>query len=443
MAVGTHPQVRLDQIATRSVATQPSVGSIIYVPSAGGGWEELVISVPAANVRNALAIDNAETTPTWKATLDATTPAAVDAAGSPGTSLVFSHRDHVHPQDAALTALDFLVGTATAELSAEIVVGAAPGGELGGTWAAPTVDTIHSGSAHHAQAHAAVQHNAAALPGGFNEALGTAYLDASEIVAPAAPAANAVRIYARDKAAVSELFYKNDAGTERDLSLGGSAAPSDADYLVGTAQAGLSAEIVVGTTPGGELGGTWATPTVDATHSGSAHHAEAHGASVHTDRTRSLWLYPQVFTITESTPSLAAQGANLVYVAWSFSSTTRQGIGTTFLVPRDWASGALSFVVYWTQLAAGAGNCAWRIRVVEVADTTDLNSPTMTSAQDATAGPGVDTLDIFTHTASVTPSGAAVAMKLIIDRRADDTPDTLEGVAAGLVAIRVDYTADM
>jgi len=52
-------------------------------------------------------------------------------------------------------------------------------------------------------------------------------------------------------------------------------APTTADYLVGTAQAGLSAEIVVGATPGGELGGTWASPTVDATHSGSAHHAHA------------------------------------------------------------------------------------------------------------------------------------------------------------------------
>lgn len=49
-------------------------------------------------------------------------------------------------------------------------------------------------------------------------------------------------------------------------------APDSADYLVGTAQGGLSAEIVVGTAPGGELGGTWASPTVDATHSGSAHH---------------------------------------------------------------------------------------------------------------------------------------------------------------------------
>ncbi len=56
----------------------------------------------------------------------------------------------------------------------------------------------------------------------------------------------------------------------------GTGAPTGADYLVGTAQGGLSAEIVVGTAPGGELGGTWASPTVDATHSGSAHHAQSH-----------------------------------------------------------------------------------------------------------------------------------------------------------------------
>jgi hypothetical protein len=53
----------------------------------------------------------------------------------------------------------------------------------------------------------------------------------------------------------------------------GTGAPDDVDYLVGTADAGLSNEIVVGTSPGGELGGTWASPTVDASHSGSTHAA--------------------------------------------------------------------------------------------------------------------------------------------------------------------------
>ena len=54
---------------------------------------------------------------------------------------------------------------------------------------------------------------------------------------------------------------------------GAAGAPTDADYLVGTADGDLSGEIVVGATPGGELGGTWAAPTVDATHSGSSHAA--------------------------------------------------------------------------------------------------------------------------------------------------------------------------
>lgn len=58
-----------------------------------------------------------------------------------------------------------------------------------------------------------------------------------------------------------------------DTTGGGSGAPSTADYLVGTANGSLSAEIVVGATPGGELGGTWGSPTVDATHSGSTHAA--------------------------------------------------------------------------------------------------------------------------------------------------------------------------
>lgn len=63
----------------------------------------------------------------------------------------------------------------------------------------------------------------------------------------------------------------------------GGGAPTDVDYLVGTADATLTNEIVAGTSPGGELGGTWASPTVDATHSGSAHHAQTHTTADHTD----------------------------------------------------------------------------------------------------------------------------------------------------------------
>jgi len=63
---------------------------------------------------------------------------------------------------AGLTAVDFLVGTATGLLSGEIAVGTTPGGELGGTWASPTVDATHSGSAHHS--HSGSNNNSSASP---------------------------------------------------------------------------------------------------------------------------------------------------------------------------------------------------------------------------------------------------------------------------------------
>jgi hypothetical protein len=43
-------------------------------------------------------------------------------------------------RDTEWNTIDFLTGTATGSLSGEIVAGTAPGGELGGTWASPTID---------------------------------------------------------------------------------------------------------------------------------------------------------------------------------------------------------------------------------------------------------------------------------------------------------------
>src|SRR6186997_2222373 len=82
-----------------------------------------------------------------------------------------------------------------------------------------------------------------------------------------------------------QLHVKDSAGTVTDI--GSTAgAPTTADYLVGTAQGGLSAEIVVGTTPGGELGNTWASPTIDATHAGSNHLQPVRKNSTGSDFTR-------------------------------------------------------------------------------------------------------------------------------------------------------------
>jgi hypothetical protein len=78
----------------------------IIIGNATPKWSKVAISIPAANIRNLLGVDNAELRPSWKATLDATNPTtiAIGDAAAPGTSLIFSHRDHKHGSPSTYTA---------------------------------------------------------------------------------------------------------------------------------------------------------------------------------------------------------------------------------------------------------------------------------------------------------------------------------------------------
>jgi hypothetical protein len=104
-------------------------------------------------------------------------------------------------------------------------------------------------------------------------------------------------------------------------------APNDANYLIGTANSSLSAEIVVGTAPGGELGGTWASPTVDSTHSGSAHHAEAHTVASHSDTTATG---AELETLTDgSTTALHVHAATATAPVFGRVKRTSANVTTT------------------------------------------------------------------------------------------------------------------
>jgi hypothetical protein len=149
---------------------------------------------------------------------------------------------------------DYLVGTADAGLSAEIVVGTSPGGELGGTWASPTLDDTVTVTGWTMGASVATTPSA----NDNDTSLATSAYVQSEIDDVDLLSDNCVLENDATPIPDSCIGDGSDAGA-------GGGAPTTVDYLVGTADAGLSAEIVVGTTPGGELGGTWASPTVDDT----------------------------------------------------------------------------------------------------------------------------------------------------------------------------------
>ena len=121
-------------------------GSII-IGNVTPKWSALAVSIPAANVRNVLGVDNGETRPSWKTALDSTAPTSVTVGGSAsaGTSLVFSHRDHTHgaPATWAPTAHNIL-STSHGDTTAASVV---RGDIITGQGASPTWTRLAKGTA--------------------------------------------------------------------------------------------------------------------------------------------------------------------------------------------------------------------------------------------------------------------------------------------------------
>lgn len=151
----------------------------------------------------------------------ATTGAFGDLSGTPSI-----------PAD--LSAIPFLVTTAQAGLSAEVVVGEAPGGELGGTWPSPTVDASHSGSTHAATQGAAEATAAAALSGhvaagdphvGYAKEADLATIATSGAVGALVPAGADKVLYVSHGNVVSELALSSTAGHAL-LSQGATSAPA-------------------------------------------------------------------------------------------------------------------------------------------------------------------------------------------------------------------------
>ncbi len=117
--------------------------------------------------------------------------------------------------------------------------------------------------------------------------------------------------------------------------------PTDADYLVGTANAGLSNEIAVGTTPGGELGGTWASPTVDATHSGSAHHSSQSLASIAAPVTRTADATEDVVVTTTIAANAAVVGTSYRMTLTGYCDLAASAPTLTFRVYLNGTGGTL------------------------------------------------------------------------------------------------------
>lgn len=338
--------------------------------------------------------------------------------------------------------LDFLVGTASGLLGGEIAVGTTPGGELGNTWASPTVDASHSGSTH-----AATQ-------------------AAAEATASSALTAHA-------GAADPHTGYLKESTT--------------IDFLVGTATADLAGEIVVGATPGGELGNTWASPTVATTHSGSSHagvvstheaasdphtgyrlesadhsHAStglqagqlgdsafAAGALTKAsiaNRSRTIWLPAQVFTASgEGTPDLAVRGAGAgAYermTMWAFDGSTEESILTVFYMPADWAAGSITLAHIFAPSTADGGNVMLQMLNTPLTGANLIDATLVTNDVQTTAVGSTAKALGSVATAAFTPTQSF--NRLTIRRTGSQANDTYNAHDLWYAGALITYTADM
>jgi len=159
------------------------------------------------------------------------------------------------------------------------------------------------------------------------------------------------------------------------------------------------------------------------------------------NRIRHLFIRPQDFTIADGTPALGVVVAAAA-IGWSFDpGATFEGVGTHFIVPEDYVSGAITVKLYWTNTSVNTGDVVWEVLLKNTADTATLDATGLTSGGDVVAAPVSSALKITTHTISFTPTAGRLGY-LGVRRRGDNGSDTLNGNDAFLLLVEFEYTAD-
>ena len=171
----------------------------------------------------------------------------------------------------------------------------------------------------------------------------------------------------------------------------------------------------------------------------------AHGASLHTDITRSLFLSPLAATL-DGGPTMAnlGSGADMTAVLGLIDGSL-MGARWVFQVPKDWASGVITIQPVWTpgSTDAVAHTVRWTMDTKMMASGSDPTAAgatvTFTGASAARTA-NLVVYDTATST-TVTPAAAGDLIRLYLARNGADAADTYVG-NVDLLGVIVTYTAN-
>jgi len=172
------------------------------------------------------------------------------------------------------------------------------------------------------------------------------------------------------------------------------------------------------------------------------HHAQSHGASDHTDRTRSIYVIPNDMTANRGAPAQAQGGGGTDDAIdwWAIPDAATGSVSFQIVVPADWVSGALSAVIIYSQSVVN-NNFRCRLDYAYLASG-DLTTEVSASTSFTLAASGTGSAVSYSSGQSLgTPDSTGELLRINFARIGADALDTNTG-SMRLLAIRIDYTAD-
>lgn len=136
-------------------------------------------------------------------------------------------------------------------------------------------------------------------------------------------------------------------------------------------------------------------------------------------RTTSLWIPASTFQACIGTPALTPDNRRIY---WALDPASAEALTATLFLPSHWAT--YDAEIWWTELAGGSGNVAWRLDFVNnVADGQTQSQATGAPSNAVAAAPSARVMEVTVGRSGLTNDGVS-GVSLVVLRIANDAADT-------------------
>lgn len=157
----------------------------------------------------------------------------------------------------------------------------------------------------------------------------------------------------------------------------------------------------------------------------------------------SLWIPAKDWFPDTNSPcaSLATRSAGVFqdYQHLAYDGTSGEVAHTTLVMPIWFTGSTLTYRVYWSGIAAGAGGVVWRLGGVAMSDNDTLAVGIGTQVDVTDTFIAIDTLHVSSLSASMTIAGSPAAgdvVRLQLNRNPTDAADT-RTADANMIGVRI------